>query len=158
ADGGEEVIQLRVLGEFLQHLFRFQVDRQAADLALQRVPALDDILVTLLATEPLANLLPGGGGVDVARARLDPVAPGAVDGLACLDLDDLGVLELVIQRNHLAIDSRANALVAYLGMDAVGEINWRGTVRQLDDVPRRGEAIDLVLEDIRLERLDELLG
>src|SRR5690606_29676166 len=158
ADRGEEVVQLGVTRELLQDVLELHVEAEAAQLALQRLLALGDVLVALLPAEPLADLFTGGGGLDVAVVRLEPVTPWAVDGLAGLDLDDLGVLELVVQRDHLAVHGCADALVADLGMDAIGEVDRRRAVGQLDDVPGRRETVDHVLEDIRLERFDEFLG
>ncbi len=72
------------------------------------------------------------------------------------DLDDVAVLELVVERHEPVVDLRADAAVADVGVDAVGEVERRGARRQFLDVAFRREDEDLVLEDVELHALDEL--
>ena len=50
----------------LEQVVRLELDAEPAQLALEDLPALGDVLVALLAAEPLPDLLPGRGGRDVS--------------------------------------------------------------------------------------------
>ena len=96
----------------------------------------------------------------VARARRDdevqPVAARLVPGLRD-DLDDVAVLEARAERHHLAVDARADALVADVGVDRVREVDRRRAARQRLDLPLRREGVDLFRIELDLQVLDELL-
>ena len=125
---------------------------QAAELALERLTAVDDVLVAVLALEPLADLLAGVAGPD----DVQPVARRAVLALGRDDLDDVAVLQPVVERDEAVVDLRADRAVADVGVDPVGEVERRRAGRQVLDVALRGEHEDLVLEDVELDALDEL--
>ena len=59
-----------------------------------------------------------------SQSRLG-LCPGVVD-----DLDDVAVPQARAQRHHLAVDARADALVADVGVDRVGEVDRRRVARQ----------------------------
>ena len=96
----------------------------------------------------------------VARARggdeVQPVAARLVPRLRD-DLDDVAVLQARAERHHLAVDARADALVADVGVDRVGEVDRRRAARQRLDQPLRREGVDLLRIELDLQVLDELL-
>ncbi len=73
------------------------------------------------------------------------------------DLDDVAVLEARTQGHHLAVDARADALMADVGVDGVGEIDRRRAARQGLHHALRGEGVDLFGVQLDLEVLDEFL-
>jgi len=73
------------------------------------------------------------------------------------DLDLIAVLQLGPQRQHAAVDLGADAMVADLRVDGVGEVDRRRALRQLDQVALGREAEHLVLEQLQLGVLQELL-
>src|SRR3712207_4552862 len=107
-----------------------------------------------LGLEPLLDL--------VARARrlddAEPVARRAAVLVRGEDLDDVARAQLVVQRDDLAVDARADAAVADLRVDLVGEVQRRGAVRQRLDLALGREDEDLLVEEVDLQRLHELLG
>ena len=52
SDGGKEVVELRVLRKRLQQIVWSELDAEPAQFAFQDVPALGDVLITLLTAEP----------------------------------------------------------------------------------------------------------
>ena len=125
---------------------------QAPELAVEELAAMGDVLVALLALEPLTDLL-----ARVARGHeVEPVARRAVRALRRDDLDDVAVLQLVVERHEAVVHLGADAGVADLGVDAVGEVERRGAGRHVLHVALGGEDEDLVLEDVELDALDEL--
>ena len=46
------------------------------------------------------------------------------------DLDDVAVLQARAERHHLAVDARADALMADVGVNRVGEVDRRRAARQ----------------------------
>ena len=113
---------------------------------------MDDVLVALLALEPGPDLLAGVAGPD----DVQPVARRSVLALGRDDLDDVAVLEPVVERDEPVVDLGADAAMADVGVDPVGEVERRRAGRQVLDVAARGEHEDLVLEDVELDPLDEL--
>ena len=97
-----------------------------------------------------------------AGARLagdDEAFPARV-GLAAAggdDLDLVAVFQLVAQRDDLAVDLGADAVVADLAVHLVGEVDRRGAARQLDQVALGGEAEDLVAVQFQLGVVEEVL-
>ena len=126
----------------------------ARQLAVEQLLAVNDVLVALLALEPLADLL-----ARVARPdHVHPVAGGPVLPLRRDDLDDIAVLEAVVERDEPVVHLRPDAAVADVGVDPVGEVERGRAGRKVADVALRGEDEDLVLEDVELDPLDELGG
>jgi len=70
----------------------------------------------------------------------------------------MSVLQLVVQRHQAVVDLGADAAVAHVGVDAVGEVQRARAGGQVLDLAARGEDEDLVLEDVELEALHELGG
>ena len=66
-------------------------------------------------------------------------------------------LQLVVQRHDLAVDLRADAAVADLGVDLVGEVQRRRPGGQRLDLALGREDEDLLVEEVDLEVLHELL-
>ncbi len=63
-----------------------------------------------------------------------------------------------VERDQAPVDPGADAGVADLGVDGVGEVDRRGVDRQRDDLALRGEDEDLVLLEVDLQPLHELVG
>ena len=103
--------------------------------------------------QPLMRLLAWVEATKESQSRLGRDA-GAEGGD---DLHHVAVLEHVVQRHHARVDLRADAVVADLGVDAVGEVDGRRTGREIDHVALRREDEDLVLEEVDLERLQPLV-
>jgi hypothetical protein len=82
-------------------------------------------------------------------ARLVPCLPD--------DFDDVAVLEARAERNHLAVDARADTLVADVGVYRVREVHRRGTARQRFHLALRRKDVDLLRVEIDLQVLQELL-
>src|SRR2546427_7314518 len=140
--------------------------------ALERAVLAEPGRVELVAGEvALEDLAPDG---DRARAllRLDV---GADAGLGARALDQLqpvfgrrlagggddlhgvAALQLVAQRDDLAVHPRAGAVVAHLGVDAVGEVDDRRADGEVQQVPLWREDEHLVGEEVLLDRAQELL-
>ena len=79
--------------------------------------------------------------------------------MACLrdDLDDVAVFEVGAERHHLAVDAGADALVANVGVNGIGEIDRRGPPREGLDLALGCEGVDLLGVQLHLQALDELL-
>ena len=96
----------------------------------------------------------------VARARGDrevqPVAARLVRGVAD-DLDDVAVLEARAQRHHAPVDARADALVADVGVNRVGEVDRGRPLGQHLHRAARREGVDLFGIEIDLQVREELL-
>ena len=72
------------------------------------------------------------------------------------DLDDVARLQLVVQRHDLAVHARADAAVADVGVDLVGEVQ-RGRARgQRLDLALGREDEDLVLDQLAAQLVGEL--
>src|SRR5205814_4276206 len=134
AERGQEVVDLVELEQGGQLLGRRLAEPQAGELLLHDLAAADDVLLALLPAEPLADLLAGMVGLDVVEVRVQPVAARALGGLRGDDLDDLAVLELVVEADQPTIDLAADAAVADVGVDAVGEVERGRAGRQLSDL------------------------
>src|SRR4029450_11651317 len=87
-----------------------------------------------------------------------PVARRAALALARQDLDDVARLELVVERDDLAVDLCANAAGAELGVNLVGEVQRRGAGGERLDLALGREDEDLFVEEVDLQVLHELLG
>jgi len=118
----------------------------AVELFVEKVSALDHVLLAPLALEPLTDPLLGRSALD----EVEPVPARAVRRLRGKDLDDLAVLQRVVQRDHAAIGLRADASMPDLCVDAVGEVHGGRVGRQVEDVTFRREDVDLVLEKVDL--------
>src|SRR6185503_7568785 len=158
ADRGVEVVERLVvvlpadLGDLVLADDLEALPGEPSELALERVAAVDDVLVAVLALEPLADLFPGVGGPD----DVHPVARRAVLALRRDDLDDVAVLQAVVERDEPVVDLRPDRPVTDIGVDPVGEVERGRAGRQVLDVALWGEHEDLVLEDVELDALDEL--
>ena len=73
------------------------------------------------------------------------------------DLDLVAVLQFGHQRHDAAVDLGADAGVADIGVDGIGEVDRRGAARQRDQHALRREAEDLVLEQLELGVFEEVL-
>ena len=125
---------------------------QALQLALERLATVADVLVAVLLLEPLPDLLAGVRGPD----DREPVARRPVLGLRRHDLDDVAVLQAIVERHQPVVDLGADRPVTDVGVDPIGEVERRGTRRQVLDVALRREDEHLVLEDVELDAFDEL--
>lgn len=99
------------------------------------------------------------GGADVvAGARgfyeLEPVFGWFLAALAD-DLDHVAGSEFGVEGDERAVYACAVCLVAEVGMDGVGEIDWRRAGGEIDDFTARGDGKDAMLEEIDLHRFEE---
>src|SRR3954462_15923718 len=113
--GRQEVVQLFIL-EVRRDVFQLHVrEPEALELLLHQITSARDVLLTLLASEPLENLLARISGVDVAEIWIQPVAAWAPWSARRDDLHDVAVLQAVIQRYHAPIDLGTYTHVAHFG-------------------------------------------
>ena len=134
AYGREEVvgvIEVEPGQQVRQH--RRERDVEASQLALGHLSAAQDVLVVLLALEPLAHLGTRVAGLYIAEVGIEPVARGAA-GTGGDDLDDVAVLQRVGQRDEAAVYLGADAVEADIGVNAEGEVDRRGAGGQLFDL------------------------
>ena len=136
--------------------------RRASD-PLRRQAALADRVLELLAPAALGVLaaLALQEGADlVARPagphHRQPVARGPALLLRGQDLDDVAGLELVVQRDDLAVHLRPDAAMADVGVNGVGEVERGRAGGEVLDLTLRREHEHLVLEQVDLQRLEEL--
>ena len=127
--------------------------REALQLAVEELLPVRDVLVALRAFEPLPDLLPRARRLD----HREPVARWTARRLARDDLDDVARLEAVVERHDAAVDLRADRPVPHVGVDAVREVDRRRPGGEGLHLAFRREHEDLVLEDVDLQRFDELL-
>ena len=113
----------------------------ALQLALDDRAALRQRLLELLRLEPLPHLGPRAMAVHVAELGIEPVARRPAL-LGRDDLDLLAVLQRVVERHHRAVDARAAAAMAEVGVHRVGEIDRRRAARQVDDLALRRQHVD----------------
>ncbi len=133
------------------------LDAQALQLSLQERSTSGDVLLTLLAAEELPDLLAGAAGAHVAKMRVQPISAGAAP-FGREDLHLIAVPQLIVQGNDLAVHLRPLAKVADLRMHAVGEIDGRRSSGQFDDVSLGREDVDLLGEEVCLQRIHEFLS
>ena len=111
--------------------------------------------------EILGALLGADEAAD-AGARLagdDKALPGRRRGLRLRgdDVDLIAVLQPGAQRQQAAVDLGADAGIADLGMDGIGEIDRGRAARQGDQIALWREGENLVLEHLELGVLEKLL-
>ena len=119
-----DFVVLEVGGEIVQ---LHPVDVQSLERLFDQLPAADDVLVALLPAEPLADFFARVGGVDEAEVRVQPIARGSARSLRGDDLDDVAITQPGIQRHQPAVDLGADALVANVSVNAIGEVERRGS-------------------------------
>ncbi len=147
AEGGEHVFGVLQVGLFrhLVEIHRWQVE--PAEFPLQQRLAGRDVLVARLQLEPVNDLRPRARGGDVAQVGVQPVAARRAL-LAGDDFHLLAGLQAVVERHDAPVDLGSAAVMADLGVHAVGEVQRRGALGQVDGVAVRGEHIDPVGLDI----------
>ncbi len=128
--------------------------RQArfAQALLERLAALVLGVLAPLAAEELADLRARLGGLD----EVQPVARRRARGLRGEDLDEVPRLERVGERHDAAVDLRADAAVADVRVDVVGEVEGRRAGRQVAHLALGREHVDLVRVEVRAQGLEEL--
>ena len=128
--------------------------RQAA-LAQRLLERLAAALLRVLAPflfEEGADLVAGAAGAH----QVQPVARRPALLLGGQDFDDVAGAQLVVQRDDVAVDLGADAAVADVGVDRVGEVERGRAGGEVLDLALRREDEDLVLEQVDLQRLEEL--
>lgn len=123
-------LDVGLLGQALEINLR---QAQTTELALKQGLAGSNVLVAGLQFEPVDDLGPRPRGGHVAQVGVQPVT-ARVAVLAGDDLHLLASLQAVVQRHDTAVDLRAAAVVADLGVHAVGKVQWRGAFGQVDGV------------------------
>lgn len=73
------------------------------------------------------------------------------------DLDDLTILDVMIEGDHLAVDFGTRGPMADFTVDSIGEVNGRRLFGELDDIALGGKGKDVVFEEFYLETLSKLL-
>ena len=146
AELADDVGQQRRAGQLLR--------RQAGlvEVLLQQLAAGVLGVLARLGLEPGLDLVAGAGRLD----QRQPVARRAALALGGEDLDDVARLQLVVQRHDLAVDARADAAVADVGVDLVGEVQRRGAGGQRLDLALGREDEDLVLDQLAAQLVGEL--
>ena len=124
-----------------------------AGLALQQLAADFDGAAALVFVEPVLDLVAGAGAFDEGQ----PVAAGLVIFLGD-DFDDVAGAQLGAQGRHAAVDLGADAGVADLGVDGVGEIDRRAVGGDDDNLSLGREGVDLVGVEVHLQAGEELVG
>ena len=94
----------------------------------------------------------------LVRTTLSQSRDGCALALGGEHLDDVARLQLVVERDDLAVHLRADAAVPDVGVDGVGEVERRRAGGEVLHLALRREDEHLVLEEIDLERLQELGG
>ena len=122
-----------------------------AHLARQLLAAVEQIVGTRDLAEIRADLVARRGRFH----DIEPVAAGA-GRLLRENLDAIAQLQLVGQRHDGAVDLRADAMVAHLGMDGVGEIHRRRPGAQAHGLALRREHEHLGRRQVHLQILQKL--
>src|SRR5437879_752628 len=157
ADGGQQVVGRRVaeVGGRARHLLAGQERRRVQPvllrLALEQLAAELDGARALLDLEPLVDLGARARGLD----ELEPIAARVLVGRGH-DLDDVALAQRGAQRDELAVDLGADAVLADLRVHGEGEVDRRGAVGQRLDVTLGREDIDLVGEEVDAHAVEEL--
>src|SRR4051794_20530910 len=156
---------VEVVGLLEAHLADDVREQRRAGQLLRRQAGLVEVLLQQLAAgvlgvlarlglEPGADLVARAGGLD----HREPVARRAPLALGGEHLDDVARLQLVVQRHDLAVDLGADAAVADVGVDLVGEVEWGRADGERLDLALGREDVDLVLHQLGAQRVGELLG
>ena len=66
-------------------------------------------------------------------------------------LNEITVLQRRRQRTQPIVDANAMAVVAHLGVDAIGEINGGCALAQTEHITLRGEHEHLLIEEVFLD-------
>ena len=111
----------------------------------------EHVLFLALLAEPLLDLVLGARRLD----DREPVERRPRARLVDEHLDDVAVLELEVERDDLAVDLRADAVVADVGVHLIGEVERRRAGGQREHVALGREDEHLRLEQIELEVLHE---
>src|SRR5688572_31460874 len=141
--------ELRQLGALEN---RARIQAEAPRLLVEQPPAQLDAPNTLLSLQDVPDLAAGARRDD----ETEPVAARLVAGLRD-DLDDVAVLQARAERNHPPVDAGADALIADVGVNGVGEIDGGCSARQRSHLALRREDVDLLRIQVDLEVLQELL-
>src|SRR5581483_6067237 len=94
-------------------------------LLFERLLSGENVLLAPLFAEPLLDLVFRARGLD----DREPVQRWMAARLVHQDLADVAVLHLVVERDDPAVDLRADAVIADVGMDLIGEIQRRAAGR-----------------------------
>jgi len=146
-EGGVHVFGDLHVGLFGQLVEIHLGQAQARQFAFEQGFAGGHVLVARLQFEPMDDLRPRPRRGDVTQVRVQPIAArGAV--LAGDDFDLFTGLQAVVERHDTPIDLGAPAVVADFGVHAVGKVQRRGALRQVDGVAVGGEDVDPVRLDV----------
>ena len=139
------------LQAFFEVIF-WELHARLLELMLKHRLAFDDVLLTLLFLEPLADLGTRGVGLDY----LKPVALGAWALLLGEYLYYIAALDLIVYGHDASVDLSTHHAVAYARMYRVSHIYDRRARGQIFDIALGSEYVDLVLWEVILYRLDDL--
>ena len=159
ADRGEEIVHVRegeALEDDRQHLVGVNVrrrDARLAQLALEHLLAVGDVLLAPLLFEPLLDLR----ARRAAFGELQPVAVRAGRVLARADLDDVAVFEHMVKVHDAPVHLRADHRVADAGVDRIRKVDRRRAGGEGDYVALRGEDEHLVGKHVDLQVVEKVL-
>ena len=106
--------------------------------------------------EPLSDLGPAPGSMDIAEAGIEPVAAGP-GLLRCQNFHPVTGDYSMSQGHDTPIDLGAPAAMANLGMYMVGKIKHSGAGGQIHDLPSRRQNIDPILAGRGLKTVEQAL-
>ena len=142
-------------GHFLEDLAlkkRRGIQIKSAGFFLEQLAAQIDTACALFALNEVLDLAARPRGDD----EVEPVSARLVAAVGH-DLDDVAVAQAGAERHHLAVHARADALMADVSVNGVGEIDRRGAARKGFHLPFRREDVDLFGIQIDFQVLNELV-
>ena len=131
---------------------RLHVEAEPPRLLLEQLAPELEAALLLLGVDVVLDLVARPRGDDEVQPVAARMMPGRGD-----NLHDVAVAEARAQRHHLAVDPRADALMADVGVDGVREVDRRRVARKRLHLPGRREDVDLFGIELDLQVLQELL-
>lgn len=104
-------------------------------------------------SESMTNVRFGGGGF----YEVEPIAAGLFLFFDRDDVDDLGIFNMIVKGNHLAIGFGTDCLMTDIAVDSIGEVDRRRFFGKLNDIAFRGKSEDVVFEKLNFKAEGEFL-
>ena len=105
-----------------------------------------------MSREPLLDPVLGGLGLD----DVQPVPAGPGLGVGGDDLHHVVGLQGIIEAHHVPVDFGVLGMVAYVGVDAVGEVEGRAADGQIQDLPLGRQHVNVLAQVVLHHVLGEL--
>ncbi len=149
------ILHAQLLGDRLDLAFapeRGVFEFVPAEIALQDLPSERDASFSLLLFEPVADVRfrPRSFG------KLQPI-PARRLLMHGDDLDRVAAAQQVTERNELAVDARARAVMPHLRVDPVSEIDHRGALGKIEQVSLGRKDVDRVGKQVLFNAVEKLL-